>query len=110
MENINIKRLESQDALLLSEVALKAYADHYLHLWDDRGKWYIKKYFSVERLEAELKDENAVFFLAYCNDSPVGFLKLNIDAPLDGEEKKIVWNLKGFTFQKRLRAKALDKN
>lgn len=85
---MDVKRLESKDALLLSEVAVKAYTDHYLHLWHDRGKWYINKYFSVEKLETELKDENAVFFLAYYNDSPVGFLKLNIDAPLNDEEEK----------------------
>ncbi len=109
MENINIKRLESQDALLLSEVALKAYADDYLHLWDDRGKWYIKKYFSVERLEAELKDENAVFFLAYYNDSPVGFLKLNIDAPLDGEEEKSCMELERIYLSKDAAGKGIGR-
>ncbi len=88
MENIDVKRLGPKDASLLSEVALKAYADHYLHLWHDGGKWYMEKYFSVERLETELKDENSVFFLAYYNNSPVGFLKLNINAPLESKEEK----------------------
>ncbi len=86
MEFIDLKRLAPKDALLLSEAALKAYADHYLHLWYDEGKWYTEKYFSVERLENELKDENSIFYLAYYNSSPVGFLKLNINAPLEREE------------------------
>lgn len=88
MQNIDLKKLRAEDALLLNEVALKAYSDHYLHLWHDEGEWYIKKSFSVENLSAELNDPNAVFYLAYYNNSPVGFLKLNIDAPLKGEEEK----------------------
>lgn len=73
MENIDLQKLELKDALLLSEAALKAYADHYIHLWYDEGKWYMEKYFSVERLENELKDENSVFYLAYYNSSLLVF-------------------------------------
>lgn len=109
MENIDLKRLKSKDALLLSEVALKAYADHYLHLWHDRGKWYIEKYFSVEKLETELKDENAVFFLAYYNVSPVGFIKLNINAPLDGEEEKKCMELERIYLSKDAAGKGIGR-
>lgn len=109
MESIDLKRLKSKDALLLSEVALKAYADHYLHLWHDRGKWYIKKYFSVEKLETELKDENAVFFLAYYNVSPVGFIKLNINAPLDGEEEKKCMELERIYLSKDAEGKGIGR-
>ena len=75
--------------MLLSETALKAYADHYLHLWYDRGKWYTDKYFSIQRLTSELINPNSAFYLAYYNDSPAGFLKINLDAPLDNNKNAL---------------------
>jgi predicted GNAT family acetyltransferase len=83
MDEIMIKKAEVSEVLLLQATALEAYSDHYLHLWHDDGKWYLEKYFLVERLTMELKDLNASFYLAYYNNGPVGFLKLNIDAPLE---------------------------
>ncbi len=76
-----MQKAEVKDALLLSSVALKAYADHYLHLWHDGGKWYMKKSFSAEKIADELADPDAVFYLAFYNNSPAGFMKLNLQAP-----------------------------
>ncbi|MBA4141367.1 MAG: GNAT family N-acetyltransferase, partial [Segetibacter sp.] len=87
-KEISVRRVGAKDARLLSEVAIKAYSDHYLHLWYDGGAWYIKKCFTTEALTAELNDTNAEFYLALYGNAPVGFLKLNIDAPLPGEDKK----------------------
>jgi ribosomal protein S18 acetylase RimI-like enzyme len=87
MKEIEVRKLEAKDAALLSKVAIKAYSDHYLHLWYDGGKWYINKCFTIEALTAELNDSNAAFYLALYDNAPVGFLKLNIDAALNGEDK-----------------------
>ena len=87
MKEIEVRKLEAKDAALLSQVAIKAYSDHYLHLWYDGGKWYINKCFTVEALTAELNDTNAAFYLALYDSAPVGFLKLNIDAPLHEKDK-----------------------
>ena len=88
MEDFYVRELEAKDAAFLSQVAIKAYADHYLDLWYDGGKWYMEKYFSTEKLTEELNDQNSRFFLAFINDSPAGFLKLNISAALEGFEEK----------------------
>ena len=80
---IDIKTIGTKDVALLSDVAVRAYCDHYKHLWYDEGKWYSKKSFSKENLLNELTDENAQFFIIYFNKDAVGFLKLNIDAPLE---------------------------
>ena len=85
-DNIEIRRIGAARAPLLSDVAIRAYSDHYLHLWYDKGEWYINKSFPVKNLLKELEDEHARFFLIYYNEEAVGFLKLNIDAPLKGEE------------------------
>jgi len=84
--NIQIRRIGAARAPLLSDVDIRAYSDHYLHLWHDKGEWYINKSFPVKNLLKELEDEHARFFLIYYNEEAVGFLKLNIDAPLEGEE------------------------
>lgn len=78
---IELQRLYVEDAALLSAVATKAYSDHYLHLWYDGGRWYLQTYFTVARFEEELRDANALFFLIYDAENPVGFLKLNTDKP-----------------------------
>lgn len=84
---IRIHKLGVEDAALLSKVAIKAYSDHYLHLWLDGGKWYINKYFSVENLTDELKNDNSLFFIVSYNTYPVGFLKINISNPLPEVEE-----------------------
>ncbi len=87
-QNIYINKIDATHVELLSKVALKAYSDHYLHFWHDGGKWYMGKCFSVQALQKELKDENALFFIAYENDEALGYLKINIDAALEGQEEK----------------------
>ena len=87
MKEIRVQKLGVKDARLLSEVAIKSYSDYYLHLWYDGGQWYINRCFTTEALTAELNNTNAEFYLALYCYTPVGFLKLNIDAPLDSEYK-----------------------
>jgi len=88
-DDIKIRRIVAANVALLSDVAVRAYIDHYLHLWYDKGEWYIDKSFSVKNLLRELEDENARFSIIYCNEEAVGFLKLNIDAPLQDEENAL---------------------
>ncbi|HEY6062146.1 MAG TPA: GNAT family N-acetyltransferase [Chitinophagaceae bacterium] len=80
---IHIRKINIHEAALLSAIALKAYCDHYLHLWFDQGEWYKKRCFSKEVLEQELADPNNLFYIAYEGNEPAGFLKLRIDAVLE---------------------------
>lgn len=86
--NIELHSLSESDAALLSAVALKAYCDHYPHLWNDGGEWYKEKSFAPQHLANELADENAMFFLVRDGGIDAGFLKLNIDAALNEFSKK----------------------
>lgn len=80
-EQLHIMRLGVQHVELLMPVAKQAYIEHYEHLWHDAGKWYLEKSFSAARLTTELADPGAVFFLIMLQNAPVGFIKINIDAP-----------------------------
>lgn len=70
------------DIPIIIAVALQSYNEHYLHLWYDNGEWYKQRCFTPEILREEMSDSNAIFYLLYDNDSPVGFLKLNLHKKL----------------------------
>ena len=76
--SIQIKACQLADHLLLSQVAIKAYNDHYLYLWDDGGEFYVQANFTPQQFEKELNDANALFYLIYKEEEVVGYLKLNI--------------------------------
>jgi len=78
-----VKPITLDDVELLRSVALQSYNEHYLHLWHDKGEWYIEQSFSVQQLSLELQDSNARFFLVYDDAIPVGFIKVNINAPIN---------------------------
>src|SRR6476660_6981654 len=82
-QNIRLQKIAITDALLLSDIAIKAYSDHYLHLWFDNAEWYLDNCFSISSLQNELADANALFYIIHFNEEPVGFLKLNMDAAFE---------------------------
>ncbi len=84
--SVTFQPLTPDDAPLLSDVALRSYRQHYLHLWHDGGSWYIDRCFTVDGLRQEMADPNSAWFMVYQNNEPVGFIKLNINKPLDGDE------------------------
>lgn len=78
--NIRLQKIAVTDVTLLSDIAIKAYSDHYLHLWYDNAEWYLNESFSVSTMEKELSNANALFYFIYFNEELAGFLKLNVDA------------------------------
>lgn len=83
MEGVTIKPVTVNDVELLRAVALQSYREHYLHLWYDNGAQYIAENFNLQQLTEELQDDNARFFMVYTQNDPCGFIKVNIDAPLN---------------------------
>jgi ribosomal protein S18 acetylase RimI-like enzyme len=109
MEQVEFRKLGVDDAELLSELAIQAYSDHYLHLWYDQGKWYIHRCFTVKALRAELSDANTLFYFALYNQVPAGFLKLNINTSLNGEEDKNALELERLYLRKKFVGKGIGK-
>src|SRR5215471_4248906 len=108
-KDIEIKKIGVENAAPLSNVAVRAYSDHYLHLWYDKGEWYIDKSFSVKNLAGELKVDNAWFFIIYYRNEEVGFLKLNIYAPFEKEENKNALELERIYLTKAASGKGIGK-
>ena len=83
MINYNIQNVDIESVALLSDVAIHAYTDHYLHLWKNNdADWYINKCFTIEVLTAELNDPNNVFYIVFENEKPLGFFKIVLSNPL----------------------------
>ena len=83
MPHTRVVPCTSKDLHTLQDIAINAYGDHYLYLWYDGGAWYLEKSFSEPVLKKELADSNAAFFLIHADEELVGFLKLNINQPID---------------------------
>jgi len=86
MMNLNIERISISEVEKLSEVATRAYFDHYRHLWYDEGEWYAHKCFNVSQLIEELTDSKNLFFFAVLDGRYVGFLKLRPENQLAGQD------------------------
>ena len=86
---ILLRQLGPQDAAWLRSIAIKAYSEHYAETWYDGGAWYIRNFFSLARLQNELEDSNALFFGIQYKHEAMGFLKLNLDAPLTAESNAL---------------------
>lgn len=86
MINYNIQNVGIESVALLSDVAIHAYTDHYLHLWKNNdADWYINRCFTIEVLTAELNDPNNVFYIVFENNKPLGFFKIVLSNPLSIE-------------------------
>jgi diamine N-acetyltransferase len=76
---MTLKPLTITDIPTLVSVARASYMQSYTHLWDDRGEKYMADCFNPAQIALEFSDSNAVFFLVFDAEKPVGFLKLNTD-------------------------------
>lgn len=76
---LQIQAIDFTQAQLLSDLAKEIYIPHYPYLWNEGGiDWYINEYaYPVEKIKAELLDPNNLHFIAYLNNKPIGYLKLN---------------------------------
>ncbi len=74
---LTFTELRVADAPALSDIALRAYRDHYLDYWYDRGEWYMQHSFAPTQLATELADPNVRYFTVRFHNEPVGFLKVN---------------------------------
>lgn len=90
MESIEVKKIDSTSAELLSSLAKKIYAPHYTHLWLTGGMdWYMNEYaYPVSKIRSEIENKKCLHYIAYIKNEPVGYLKINIDAAIEGGDKK----------------------
>jgi diamine N-acetyltransferase len=74
--------VEEKDVAELSDIAHRAYIDHYTYLWQDEGEWYVGKMYAEAQLLSEIQDSNVAYYIVSQNKIPLGFIKLKKDYPL----------------------------
>jgi GNAT superfamily N-acetyltransferase len=91
LELIDIKKIDRTSAEALSSLAKSIYLHHYAHLWLVGGMdWYMNEYaYPISKITNEIENKNCLHYIAYINNEPVGYLKINIDAAIkDGDKKE----------------------
>jgi len=78
MTSIDIKKLTLADIDQLQEIGRKTFYETFsVSNTAENMKKYLEERFSIERLTAELNDNNAEFYFAELFNNPIGYLKIN---------------------------------
>lgn len=78
MDKIEIQRVTLKDIDQLQKIGRQTFCETFsAGNTEENMKKYLEESFSVEKLNAELNDKNAVFYFAIVDASVIGYLKLN---------------------------------
>jgi ribosomal protein S18 acetylase RimI-like enzyme len=83
--DIDIQQMKLSDLATLQKVCCEIYSQNFYNHWDEGGlEQYINKVFGVDTLKIELSDKNIQYYLAFINQEPVAFMKINLFSNLPG--------------------------
>jgi len=84
-EVITIRTASINDARLLADLGAITFHDTFVSFNTDKDmELYLKKNFSAEQLELELKEEGTIFIIAEHNGEAVGYAKLRVQEEPEG--------------------------
>ncbi len=79
MNNFEIRRVTPREADQLQDIGRQTFAETFSSVNSEENmKEYLNNRFSVEKLTAELSDENSEFYFALLDAKVVGYLKINL--------------------------------
>jgi ribosomal protein S18 acetylase RimI-like enzyme len=115
---IDIRLMESSDLTMLHTACCEAYIQNFYDHWEEGGlENYVNKVFGIELLRNELADERIQYYVAFIDNEPVAFMKLNLFSNLPGLDIKkgleldkiyILPKFKGMKIGKKLLGIAFD--
>lgn len=87
-EALHFKICSVSDAAILYDLAVQTYNQHYTHLWDDQGAFYLQTFYSKSLFEANLQDPACYYYFIYHATELAGFFKIRAKAlePYPAEE------------------------
>ncbi len=78
MTSIDIKKLTLSDIVQLQEIGRQTFSETFsASNTEENMRKYLEEGFSVEKLAAELNDNNAEFYFAELGNRAIGYLKIN---------------------------------
>lgn len=98
-----IRQALPADLATVREIGIASYVAHFAELWQNPQELqtFLAKDFSAEALGGSLQSSQTCWLLAYEDDTPIGFAKLNLDSLLaatatTGAELQKIYFLPGF--------------
>ncbi len=80
---VRIEKAELKDLPVLYSISRNSYIENFAHHWNEGGlEWYLDKVYGRKLIESELSGSTSNYFIAYSNNEPVGFMKLNMSSNL----------------------------
>ena len=81
---INIKIADDSDAEIISSLGSITFTETFGDLFPEPElEDYLIKTFSVEKISNSLKKQNNIYWVAYMNETPVGYAKIKLDSRVE---------------------------
>jgi ribosomal protein S18 acetylase RimI-like enzyme len=81
MDNINLKKVTPEDLVPLQQIGRQTFFETFSAVnTEENMNRYLEESFSLEKLSAELSDQNAEFYFALLDGQAIGYLKINTGA------------------------------
>lgn len=78
--SVVINKCTLEDIKTLQEISHETFYDTFSHMnSEDNIKVYLKKSFSISKLEEELSNPFSKFYFIFCNSEIAGYLKVNVN-------------------------------
>ena len=108
---ITIHKATISEAGIIVDLARNIYKEYYLYLWHSGGaKWYMEDYaYSLDKIKAELMNNNNEYFIASENGSEQGYMKINLNEQLAGFETLNALEVERIYVYKKAKGKQLGK-
>jgi ribosomal protein S18 acetylase RimI-like enzyme len=83
--NVDIQLMRPENLQLLHAFCCDAYSQNFAHHWEEGGlENYLDDVFGTEKLRTELLNNNIQYYVAFIEEQPVAFMKLNLASNLLG--------------------------
>ena len=84
---VDIRLMQPEDLDTLYKISRDAYSFNFSHHWEEGGlAEYMDKVFGLETLAAELAEPAIHYYVAFVEQEPVAFMKLNLHSNLPGAD------------------------
>jgi ribosomal protein S18 acetylase RimI-like enzyme len=82
-DNVVVKKAAPADLELVFSICRRSYAENFANHWKPTGlDWYFDKVYSRIGIEAELNTPDVNYFVAFADNEPIGYIKLNFHSAL----------------------------
>ena len=86
---MKLKKASLIDIDELQKICKETYPIYFGNYWEGNGlEMYLEDQFGTDCLKADLNSDLIKYYLIYFEETPIGFLKINLASPLDGFEKE----------------------